>query len=297
MALFTHTVCPLCGGNHLQREMKVTDHSNSKEDFELYRCSTCSFLFTQNAPAAEEIGPYYQSENYISHSDTKEGFVNKAYHMVRDFMLGRKYTLVKKLSTGKRLLDMGCGTGYFPNYMKNKGFDVKGVEIDSGARKFGIEKFGLDIVPPETVLNQSYAETYDVITLWHVLEHIYDLDGYMQRLKSLLDDKGYLVIAVPNSDSLDAKQYKSYWAAYDVPIHLWHFTPKTLTQLAEKHGFEVTDISSLPFDPFYISMLSSKYKKSALSVIRGAFVGGLSFLNALVNTKKASSPIYILKKK
>lgn len=297
MERFNHTFCPICESDQISLEIKLTDHSISKENFELYRCGSCSFLFTQNAPAMSEIGPYYQSEDYISHSNTKEGFVNKAYHVVRDIMLGRKHNLIASLSNGKKLLDMGCGTGYFPNYMKQKGYEVTGAEIDPGAREFGKSTFGLNIVSPEEILDVSVTEKFDFITLWHVLEHIYDLDGYMKRLHDLLDENGHLLIAVPNSDSYDCKHYKEYWAAYDVPIHLWHFTPKTLGKLAEKHNFSVVKTKKLPFDPFYNSMLSAKYKKSAMPVLQGGFIGFISFLNGLFNTQKASSPIYILKKK
>ena len=296
MERFTHSICPICGSHELQLDLHLKDHSISGEEFDIFSCGNCGFRFTQNAPSEQEIAPYYQSEDYISHSNTKKGFVNRAYHIVRNIMLGRKHKLVKRLTQGKRLLDMGCGTGYFLNYMKENGYNVKGVEIDEGARNFGQQQFGVDIVAPDEMMTGSTDEVFDVITLWHVLEHIYELDAYVTRLKELLHDDGHLIIAVPNRSSVDASHYGPFWAAYDVPIHLWHFTPDTLTRLAEKHGLELIEINSLPFDPFYISMLSSKYRGDGLSLMKGAWIGFKSFLKGSANPKKASSPVYVLKK-
>ncbi len=296
MERFTHSHCPICNSEDIKLEFGLKDHSISKEDFELFRCGQCTFLFTQNAPAATEIAAYYKSEDYISHSNTKKGFVNRAYHIVRNIMLGKKHRLITGLKTGNRLLDMGCGTGYFAHFMKERGFEVKGVEIDHDAREFGKTTFGLDIVAPDEMMTGEVTDKYDVITLWHVLEHIYDLDEYMKRLYDLLDDNGYLIIAVPNSNSYDAKHYQSFWAAYDVPIHLWHFTPDTLNRLAEKHKFKQERLESLPFDPFYISMLSAKYKKTPMSILQGGIIGFISFLKGSMNSRNASSPIYVFKK-
>lgn len=295
--MLAHKHCEVCNGNQLNHLMDLQDYSISKEKFELYQCSNCQFVFTQNVPPENEIGKYYQSEEYISHSDTNEGFINKAYHTVRRIMLKRKYNFITKLYKGKDLLDIGCGTGYFLDFMNTKGFKTLGVEADEDARAHGIEKFGLEILSPDALFDGSIKDQYGVITLWHVLEHLYNPKNYMNAIRKLLKDDGHLIIAVPNCDCFDAKHYKNHWAGYDVPRHLWHFTPETAALFAKNTGFEIVKMKGMPFDPFYVSLLSEKYKGGQLGTIKGGLVGMTSFLKAVFNVKKSSSVIYVLKKK
>ncbi len=296
MEVVVHECCPLCSSRHIKLERIVKDHSISQEEFELYRCSDCSFLFTQGAPASAAIGKYYASEDYISHSDTREGLINKLYHQARQYMLSRKYNLVRRLTAGKKLLDVGCGTGYFPDFMSNKGYEVLGVEVDEEARSFGRKHFGLTILPPEDLQNGKIKSTFDVISLWHVLEHLHDLHHFMDVFRDLLEDDGYLLIAVPNHRCFDSQKYQSYWAGYDVPRHLWHFSPETLGILANQHQFEVVDKQLMPLDPFYNSMLSEKYKGHGMGLITGGFTGLTALIKGQSNTDLASSIIYILQK-
>lgn len=289
--------CPLCKSENFDSHMPIDDHSISKEHFKLCRCNDCNFIFTQDVPKEENAGPYYQSEDYISHSNTSKGIVNKLYHIVRDHMLSRKHKLIRSLHKGNKILDVGAGTGYFLNYMKQQGYQTLGIEVDADARVHGQKEFGLDIRSPKELKENSIKESFHIISLWHVLEHLYRPESYMQHFHRLLEDDGYLLIALPNANSYDAQHYKAYWAAYDVPRHLWHFTPSTLEKLANDNGFELTKMKDLPFDPFYNAMLSEKYKNNALAFISGGFIGFLSLLKGKMNVKKASSVIYILKKK
>ncbi len=293
----THlTRCTACTSINLAKIMDVKDHFKSGEIFTIHECKSCGFRFTQDAPDEDVAYQYYESDDYISHSDTKKGIVSQLYHKVREIMLRRKSQLILSLSTGKRLLDIGSGTGYFLNYMKHKGYDVKGVEISNTARQFSIDHFGLDVVSPDILFSQSFSETYDFITLWHVLEHLYNPDRYMQKISDLLVDDGHLIIALPNHQSYDQNKYKSYWAAYDVPRHLWHFHPNSLTTFASRHGFEVIKMQDMPFDPFYNAMLSEKYIGHRAGLILGAFTGLISMFKGKSNIRKAASVIYILKK-
>lgn len=289
--------CPLCDSKKIGLTLATEDYSISKVAFEIYACEDCDFHFTQNAPAPAAIAPYYQSDVYISHSDTKEGLVNRLYHSARNLMLKKKRKLVQQLTNGKRLLDIGSGTGYFLNHMQENGFKVVGVEIDSDARAATLKNFKIKVNPPETFLERKLTEKVDVITLWHVLEHLHDLDGYMQTMYRQLNDNGVILIAVPNHKSYDAQHYGKFWAAYDVPRHLWHFSPKTVAKLADKNGFKVVDQKRLPLDPFYNSLLSEKYQASKLSLIFGGVIGLVSLLVSYVNPTRSTSPIYILKKK
>jgi 2-polyprenyl-3-methyl-5-hydroxy-6-metoxy-1,4-benzoquinol methylase len=291
-----YTNCPLCSSEKIKKNRTVRDFSITGETFEIYSCAECSFLFTQNHPAEAEIGPYYQSEDYISHSDTSRGLINSLYHWVRKIMLNRKYRLIKKEIKGSRLLDIGCGTGYFPHFMKLKGYDVNGVEKEKDARDFAKNNFNISVTSPENFLNHENSEQYDIITLWHVLEHIENWNEYLNVIHEKLDEKGILVIALPNHWSYDAKFYKKYWAGYDVPRHLWHFNPETLQLLMKQHNFKVRKLKKLPFDSFYNALLSEKYRKNSFALLSGFFVGFLAFVNSLFNTRKASSIIYICEK-
>jgi len=296
-ATIVYENCPLCGSKKIEPKLATKDFSISGEAFDICSCKDCTFTFTQNIPTPGTIAPYYQSEVYISHSDTRKGLINKLYHFARELMLKRKRKLIEKLADGKTLLDVGSGTGYFLNHMKQNNFNVKGIEIDEAARSATLKNFNIPVHEPGFLLNKKFDHKVDIITLWHVLEHLHELDRYMESMYDVLKKDGYLLIAVPNYTAYDARYYGKYWAAYDVPRHLWHFSPKTIAKLAYKHGFEVVDQKKLPLDPFYNALLSEKYKSSKLSLIFGSIIGLISFVMGIFNPRQITSPIYILKKK
>jgi SAM-dependent methyltransferase len=289
-----YDLCPLCQSGNLSFFLKTKDFMLSQEDYEIWKCASCGFIFTQNAPGPEVIGKYYQSQEYISHSDTKKGLMNRLYHMARSFMLGEKFRMVRRAAEGKALLDIGTGTGYFPAYMKQKGYTATGVEVDPKARAFAEQEFGLKVHPPEDFLSGKINGKFDAITLWHVLEHIHDLHLYLERMKEYLAPGGVLIIALPNCTSLDARHYREFWAGYDVPRHLWHFTPSTVEKLAGKHGLNIPKMKRLPLDPFYNSMLSEKYKGNKLYLVSGMIIGKLAYLESLFSLKKSSSVVYFI---
>ena len=291
--------CPLCGGEQFEKVMTCTDHYASGESFEVHRCVHCHFLFTQNVPSETEIGRYYQSPDYISHTDTTKGLMNKVYHWVRNYMLDKKAALVKRVSllpnTGK-LLDIGTGTGYFSHAMQQRGWEVSAIEKSPQARQFAKDHFGL-LVDSEDKLSSYPAESFHVITLWHVMEHLEHLNETWERLKVMLKKEGTLIVAVPNYTSYDAQHYGAWWAAYDVPRHLWHFSPDTMKQFADKHGFECKEILPMPFDAFYVSMLTEKYRGKRFSFFRGCITGLKALLSARANNERSSSLIYVFRKK
>lgn len=298
MNKLTINACPLCGGTHLKRAMTCTDFYASGEQFDVISCEDCGFTFTQGVPAEAEIGRYYETPDYISHSDTKKGAMNALYHQVRKYMLGRKARLIAKESHRKsgRLLDIGTGTGYFAATMAQRGWKVEAIEKNEQARLFAKEHFGLE-VKGETALQEFQAGSFDVITLWHVMEHLEHLDRTWERLYELLSDRGILIVAVPNCSSYDAGKYGEYWAAYDVPRHLWHFTPVTIQQLASKHGFIMAARHPMPFDAFYVSILSEKHRKSSLPFMKGMCTGTMAWFSALGRKERSSSMIYVFRKK
>lgn len=289
--------CPLCTSEEISDFLVAKDHLLSSEEFSLSKCQSCGFVFTQNVPPPEKIGAYYQSNDYVSHSDTRKGLLNKAYHMARNIMLGKKFSMVNAISKGKNLLDIGTGTGYFPAFMKKKGYTVTGVEIDEKAREFARSEFGFDVFSPPEFLDHKIDGKFDVITLWHVLEHLEDFDLYLERMLEYLAPGGTLIIALPNCSSLDARHFREYWAGYDVPRHLWHFTPSTLTLLARNHDMDVVNIKRLPLDPFYNSMLSAKYMGHKLFMVTGIVIGELAYIESLFNISKSSSVVYFLVRK
>jgi len=287
------TACAVCGEGNFSHWMKCKDHTVSGEFFNIDKCNSCGFVFTNPRPLLEDLGNYYKAEAYISHTDSSKGIVNKLYKLVRKTTLRKKYNLVREFLLGKTLLDIGAGTGAFLNYCKEQGQTVFGVEPDPDARKVAKDTYGIIEVPEEAM--NSWGEGYfSVITMWHVLEHVPKLNDRIQDIKRLLSDEGRLFIAVPNHLSRDAVHYGSVWAAYDVPRHLSHFTPETIERLFGNNGFVLEKMLPMKFDAFYVSMLSEKYKTGSSGVIIGAIQGFLSNLTA--NKGRWSSQIYVFKK-
>lgn len=298
MNKLTINTCPLCGGTHLVKKMTCTDFYASGEQFDLLQCENCGFQFTQGFPVEKEIGKYYETPDYISHSDTKKGMMNELYHLVRSRMLQKKAQLINNITgkTSGKILDIGTGTGYFSHTMQQKGWQVDAIEKSEQARSFAKKNFNLDI-KDDSGLNDFSSGSFDVITLWHVMEHLEHLNETWERLHELLKDDGCLVVAVPNCSSYDAQKYKEFWAAYDVPRHLWHFTPDSIKKFGEKHNFTLVNHLPMPFDAFYVSILSEKYKESKSSLVKGMFAGTLAWFSSLSNKEKSSSIIYVFRKK
>jgi 2-polyprenyl-3-methyl-5-hydroxy-6-metoxy-1,4-benzoquinol methylase/ribosomal protein L37AE/L43A len=289
--------CPVCNSTDINPLLTVKDYTVSKEEFVIWQCGQCSLRFTQDVPDADTIGPYYQSEEYISHTNTSKGLVNQLYQRVRKLTLEQKAKLIKDTTgqTHGKLLDVGCGIGAFVHTMQQKGWQATGLEPDATTRKLSKELYGLELKEASELFNLPPA-SFDAITLWHVLEHVHDLQSYIGQLKTLLKSTGLLFIAVPNYQSVDASIYGSSWAAYDVPRHLYHFTPKAIQVLMKQHGLQVVDEKPMWFDSFYISMLSSKYRHGKTSLF-GSFISGLrSNVTALANKERCSSLIYVIKK-
>lgn len=293
--MICYTACPCCNNESIAKALSAKDHSVSNEVFEIWHCNVCTARFTQNVPGKNEIEKYYQSEDYISHSDTKKGFINSLYHRVRKRTLdGKRKTVEKftKLSTGK-ILDIGAGTGAFLHTMDKAGWDVKGIEPDETARENAKKLYGLSLQPPQQLFNLP-PQSFDAITLWHVLEHVHDLHEYIDQLKKLLKPNGCIFIAVPNYTCYDEKVYKEFWAAYDVPRHLYHLSPKSVTQLLLQHGLQLKDIKPMWYDSFYVSMLSEKNKSSKNNFLKAVLNGYISNWKTLFDKERCSSIIYII---
>lgn len=287
--------CPICGHPFFREFLKSKDYFLSKDEFTIQICENCGFKFTNPRPDEIEVLKYYESNEYISHNAQKSNLFNIIYRQIRTFSIRRKFILVKRYGNGQTLLDIGCGTGEFIAYCSKKGIITTGVEPNENARKFAIESLHQN-VRPESFFNENGKNSFDVITLWHVLEHIHDLNGRMEKIATLLKPSGTLIVAVPNSNSWDAVYYREFWAAYDLPRHLYHFGSDTVQMLTFKHEFNLTEIIPLKFDAYYISILSEKYKSGHNNYLRAILNGIKSNRSAGTSKKNYSSLIYILKK-
>lgn len=274
--------------------LTVKDHSVSGETFKLIQNTEYGFLETTPQPSLDKLPDYYKSEDYISHTDTKRNLFEKMYHFIRTISLKKKLNLINSFSSeAKNLLDVGCGTGDFLQTAKQNNWIVSGIEPNEQAREIANKKTDNSVFEIEHLLKFESA-SFDVITLWHVLEHLPNLDDHIKILKKLLKPRGTLIIAVPNYKSYDAIYYKEFWAAYDVPRHLWHFNKTSISKLVLKVSMEVIKIKPMFFDAFYVSLLSEKYKYGKMNPIKGFWVGLLSNLKAMTS-KEVSSLIYIIK--
>ena len=295
MAIIHYNHCPVCHSNTINPLLTVKDHSVSREQFVIWQCSNCGLQFTQDVPDQDSIAPYYQSSDYISHSNTSKGLINKVYQRVREHTLNTKADLVMARTKARgKILDLGAGIGAFLHTMEKRNWQVTGLEPDPGARQVAKKLYHLNL-EDSSELSTMNSNSFDAITLWHVLEHVHDLHDYVEELKRLLAKNGRIFIAVPNYEAPEHDVYKLYWAAYDVPRHLYHFTPAAMKNLLGQHGLQIEEIRPMWFDSFYISLLSSKYKNGRTNWLGAGFAGIKTTLATMFNKEKSSSLIYVIK--
>jgi 2-polyprenyl-3-methyl-5-hydroxy-6-metoxy-1,4-benzoquinol methylase len=283
--------CPVCQESSFDLFLDVKDHMITKEQFKIVECKNCGFHFANPIPTADEIGKYYKSDEYISHSSNKKGLINFLYNIVRKVTLQKKLKWVKHETSGKNLLDIGSGTGHFLKVANKSGFHGAGIEPDNDARDFAHKTNHVRSSPQET-LYEIENESIDVITMWHVLEHVYDLRKDVQKIHDLLVSNGQLFIAVPNMASYDAQYYKEFWAAYDVPRHLYHFQQHDISRFMLDFGLDLKKVIPMKYDSYYVSMLSEKYKRR---------FSPFGFILGFISNRKAkkygySSQVYVFEK-
>jgi 2-polyprenyl-3-methyl-5-hydroxy-6-metoxy-1,4-benzoquinol methylase len=286
--------CPVCGSEIFDPFISGKDFFLTGESFQIVKCRNCGFRFTNPRPEAGELGKYYESSEYISHSDSRQGLFASVYQQVRKYTLGQKFALIKRFHQNGEILDIGCATGQFLGFMSKHGWKSTGIEPDEKTRERAISEFGLQVYPEEQlyVLRKS---SFDIITMWHVLEHVSDLNDRLEQIRNLLKPDGIFIVAVPNSNSYDAKKYGIHWAGYDLPRHLYHFTKEDIKTLMEKYGFKIVKIFPMRFDAFYVSLLSEKYKSGKMRWLPALWNGFWS--NVKAGQKNGySSLIYVLKK-
>ena len=285
--------CPIC-----TREMKfkfvTKDYLVTGESFDIVECETCSIRTTTPFPDKKIIGNYYSSDDYISHDDKVSGIFDSIYGLVRTYQLNKKKKLIGKYfnKSNGEILDIGCGAGDFLQYMKENHWNINGVDTSNKARKIANKKLNIKVMDPKDWINNK--EEYDVITCWHSLEHVHEPWVYLDKIKKSLTLDGFLIVALPNYQSTDAKIYKEFWAAYDTPRHLYHFTIKSMNKTIKPHGLNIESIYRMNFDPFYVSMLSAKHMGK--SFMSGLINGFKSWTLSIFSKDKCSSLIFIIKK-
>ena len=271
--------------------LTVIDYSVSKETFDLYYDQDLDLLITSPQPSPENLGRYYESNDYISHTDSKRSLFEKAYHFVKGIALNNKLNLINNCSSSKgNLLDIGAGTGDFLFTAKQNGWETIGVEPSEKAKGNAIGK-GIKFSDSTQDLE---SHSFDVITMWHVLEHVPNLEIQIKELKRLVKPNGTIIIAVPNFKSYDAKYYGKFWAAFDVPIHFWHFSKTAIQLLFEKENIILEKVLPMKFDSFYVSLLSEKYKNGKMNFVKAIWIGLVSNWKAK-SSLEYSSHIYVLK--
>ncbi len=272
--------------------LQVKDFSVSTENFSLIKNEELDLLYTYPQPDVNKLWKYYESDDYISHTSNKRTVFEKLYHIVREFAIRSKIDLINTSQKKGTLLDIGTGTGDFLLSAKEDGWQVIGVEPNTDARQLAIAK-NLNVqvnsydVPDNSV---------DLVSMWHVLEHVPNYDLQIKELSRILKPTGTIIIAVPNYKSFDAQYYKQFWAAYDVPRHFWHFSQKSISNIFSAHNFEVKKVRPMIFDSFYVSMLSEKYKSGKINYFKAFWIGLKSNLKAR-KTSEFSSLIYSIERK
>lgn len=285
--------CPLCKSGHFTLYKTLKDYTVSKETFNIVSCNNCGFRFTNPRPAESALGEYYESEDYISHTNQGNNLVNNLYKLARVYTIQEKSRLISKWGRKGSLLDIGCGTGEFLNYNKQLNWTVSGVEVNEKARSQAEKLLGQ---PLYSSLDEVRTDQqYQAITLWHVLEHIAQLEESSRKIKELLAPKGVLLVAVPNCESYDSTYYNELWAAYDVPRHLYHFTQQSMEQWWKKFDMRIQAVIPMKLDAYYVSMLSEKNKTGKPNIAKAGFIGLRSNIKAR-KSNNYSSLIYIISK-
>ena len=270
--------------------LAVKDYSVSQETFNLLYNQDLDMLITHPQPSLEKLPSYYESVNYISHTDGNKSLFEKMYQFVKSIALKNKLQLINSESTKGRILDIGAGVGDFLSVCKNDGWQTVGIEPSEKAKNIAKSK-GVSFVEH---LSELENHSFDIITMWHVLEHVPNLEEQIKELKRLIKPNGTIIIAVPNFNSFDANYYGKYWAAFDVPIHLWHFSKTAIKKLFSKENLELVKVLPMKFDSFYVSLLSEKYKTGKMNYIKAFFIGLKSNRYGSKNSEY-SSHIYVLK--
>lgn len=292
MGLENVTACPVCGNTDFEHHLTCNDHNYSQESFQIVKCKNCTLLITTPRPSQDSIATYYQAPDYISHTGKSTGLISFIYKLARKVALNSKRNTIARCHSRGTLLDIGCGTGEFLHHMATHGWQVQGIEPSGDARNKALQ---LNPARIHTTLDQIDDARFTAITLWHVLEHLTDIDHQIGWIKKHLEPKGTIFVAVPNHRAHDAKKYKAHWAGYDVPRHFWHFNQNNMVELMGKHQLKIKKVLPMKLDAYYVSMLSEKYLgKDFINSYVSGFLSGWTSNQKAKRTGEYSSLLYII---
>ncbi len=285
-------VCPLCSSEDIMHYGKTKDYFFTQEEFSITKCQQCYFVFTN--PVPKNLSAYYNTPEYLSHNTKNGGIISKVYSFLRFINIKRKYNLISLYCKKGNILDIGSGTGELLSYFNKNGWDTTGIEPNENARKFSKINYNIEVYN-ENKLDDFGLKSFDVITMWHVLEHVPDLHKRLSQISKIIKDNGTLVFALPNLNSPDSIKYKGYWSALDVPRHLHHFTQQSFEKLISYHNLRLVHAEPMKFDSYYVSMLSEKYMKNKFYYFSAIYNGFISNMKAKKNNNY-SSMIFVVKK-
>ena len=291
-----YATCPACGSEDIFPFRQTLDYRLTQEAFALDKCPQCGLVMTNPRPSQEEIGKYYDTEDYISHAASARSVMDRIYYWVRSRMAQRKRHLIGSFTTGRSLLDIGAGAGYFTADMQRHGWEVTGFEPSAQARLAAHEAHGVSLQDMDQLFEQP-DRSADAVTMWHVLEHVHQLDAYLRTIHRILKTNGVFFLALPNYTCADAQFYRAEWAAWDVPRHLWHFSPEAAGRILDRYGFNLITTYRMPFDAWYVALVSEQYRGGGfLRTLRAAVIALVSNGVALCSRRRSSSLIYVARK-
>ena len=288
------TACPSCGSQHFDHYLKTKDYFFTKKDFKLSRCNECTLVFTNPIPSVDKLSSFYESEKYLSHNATKISLIDIVYRIARQINIRRKYKLINKYKKPSKVLDIGTGTGELLHYFKENGWETIGIEPNNSARKFASEKNGLSVFTEEK-LEELEEKSFDLIMMWHVLEHVVKLNERIEQIKRLLKSDGVIIIGVPNINSPDFHYYQKYWAGLDAPRHLYHFSETSIRNLFKRHSIRIIQSWPMKLDAYYVSLLSEKYRGNKFAYFNAFLRGFKSNIKARKQNNNYSSMIFVAK--
>lgn len=283
--------CPLCGSDKYSVFIKSADYFLTMEKFTVVKCDLCNFIFTNPVPDKENLSYYYESKEYLSHQTNNKSLIGRIYTTVKRINIQKKYKLIQQYRSSGSVLEIGTGTGELLYYFKKRGWKTTGIEPNEKARLFANKQYELEVFD-EIQLDSYSLKSFDVIMMWHVLEHIFDLQDRMKQIKKLLKENGYLFIAVPNINSYDFSKYGSHWAGLDLPRHLYHFNENSIKKLLQKHALKYITSYPMKFDAYYVSLLSERYLDSLLPYL-SAFKNGYRSNHYAKHNNEYSSMIFV----
>jgi len=237
--------CPLCGGQEFLPLLRARDyHYGNPDEYQQSQCKECELAFLDPMYDEEELAAFYPKSYYafadrfsvpsptLSWKEKVWRFAGRREHPTKDPHFERP---------GK-LLDIGCGSGWFIDQMRDQGWDVTGVEPNAAAANFGKTERGLNIIPGSLLDANFPSNFFDYVRMNHSLEHMGNPNEVLEEAHRILSDSGKLMIGVPNRDSLNARVFGQYWHHLALPVHTFTYSSRTLSRMLRKHAFEVKQV-------------------------------------------------------